>query len=181
MQYNKEVWRSHFIKYEGNLNHFYLDTKGLVTIGIGCQVYDPTVLPLVHKSDGMAANRAEIFTDYNLIKAQPMGKIASYYDQFCQCFMMNIGIDSLFYSRLNHFLVDLETKLAWGPLDQFPENAVLALTDMAFNLGIGGLMKFHIFLNSFRNREWKTCAKECIRNGIQQERNDWTQQIFETL
>lgn len=182
------AWKDHFVRFEGSVENFYLDGAGLVTIGIGCVVLDCITLPMVRFSDNIRASRPEIVSEYNAIKALPSGQGRTYYKKVCRLYLPESDILYLFYSRLTAFISSVEQSIV--SLNGVPEPAALALIDMAFNLGIGGLTtKFPEFMNAFVAKDWKTCALECKRtersaehpNGVPKERNEWTRKIFDAL
>jgi GH24 family phage-related lysozyme (muramidase) len=173
-------WLDHFIRFEGKVSHFYLDGEGLVTIGIGCQILDPSPLPMLRKTTALAATRADLFSDYNAVKALPSGRVPAYYDRVCLLVLPEVAIAELFEQRLAGFRVKIHDSLL--ALEDYPDLAQLVLLDMAFNLGIWGLeRKFPKFLNAFKAKDWKTAALECRRHGVQAERNDWTRASLESL
>jgi GH24 family phage-related lysozyme (muramidase) len=49
---------------------------------------------------------------------------------------------------------------------------------MAFNLGIGGLMKFHNMLVAVNAGQWDVAAAQCHRQGIGEARNQQTAALF---
>ena len=73
-------------RYEGNVNHFYLDTNGNVTVGCGhlvATVSVATALTLVRKADGLPATTVEKQTEWTTIKAKPKGQPETFYAPFC--------------------------------------------------------------------------------------------------
>lgn len=180
MNYDKDRWREHFVSVEGNVSHFYLDGEGVVTIGIGCQVFEPRDLPLVWKTNGIRADGVAITQEYRAVKAMPGGHLPEYYGKVCALYLPNADVDRLFFARLDVFIQSVEDSIVW--LEDYPDSARLALIDMAFNLGVEGLKhKFPKFMTAFLAKDWSICARECFRQGIQPERNDWTRQSFEGL
>lgn len=180
MNFNAEAWTEHFIRFEGKIPHFYLDGEGIVTIGIGCQVFEPSTLPLFQKTTGLRASLQDIYADHDAVKALSSGRPPGYYDRVCRLRMTDAGIVYLFNQRLSSFIQKIEDSII--ALREVPESAALALVDMAFNLGVAGLTsKFPKFMNAFLAKDWRTCALECKREGIQKERNEWTRAIFEAL
>ena len=180
MTYNESVWTEHFIEVEGKINHFYLDGEGIVTIGIGCVVFEPTILAMRHRSDNVRADIVEIMQDFRAVKAMASGQIAKAYGKVCRLYLPESEIIALFQQRLRTFIKAIEDKIT--SLEDYPEPAALALVDMAFNLGVDGLSrKFPKFLNAFLAKDWEICARECHRNGIQPDRNDWARRTFEAL
>lgn len=168
----------HFCQYEGNVDHMYLDGAGLVTIGVGCLIMDPTAIPLVVRSTNLLATRAEAFDDYNAVKALPANKTAGYYGKVCRLYSPSKDIRRLFDARLEDFIRRINDTVI--ELCGLPEPIQLAVVDMAFNLGVSGLThKFPKFMNALRAGDWHTCSLECRRNGISNDRNDWTRGQFE--
>jgi len=60
----------------------------------------------------------------------------------------------------------------------YPAPAQAALFDMAFNLGLGGLMKFHQLLAAVDGGQWSVAAAQCHRQGIAEIRNQQTAALF---
>lgn len=167
---------AHFSKYEGLVNHLYLDTDNVVTIGVGCEVFDPLDLKLVRFSDGLPAIRAEVFSDYNAVKALPAGKSASFYASVCRLRMQTEDITALFYSRLAPFLV----VNSWLPAGA-PDAAKLVMVDRAFIMGLDGVQsKFPKFTNAMKVGNWHAASQECAIEG-QKDRNDWARQVLESM
>jgi GH24 family phage-related lysozyme (muramidase) len=174
------TWRDHFIRFEGISPTFYLDGADNVTIGIGCLVTEPSLLPMLVKTTGLRASRDDIQRDYDAVKALAPGRLPIYYDRVCRTRMLEADIFNLFNQRLKSFIQRIEDSIT--SLDGVPDLACLVLVDMAFNLGIDGLSrKFPKFMNAFLAHDWKVAALECKREGIQQERNDWARAALESL
>jgi GH24 family phage-related lysozyme (muramidase) len=178
---DKAKWREHFIEFEGNYSFFYLDGEGVITVGIGCQVFSTaTLLPMLRRVDSTRASLTEILAEIDAIKALPSGRIASFYGGVATLYLPPADVDDLFESRLEDAISRIETSLT--PLAGFPELACMVLVDMAFNLGVWGLRsKFPHFMNAFVAKDWKTAALECKREGIQKSRNDWARASLESL
>ena len=177
---NLKTWQPHFEEVEGRVNHFYLDGADIVTIGIGCQVFDLLTLTMFHKDGTVTASRSEIMSDYNAVKSMRAGAVPAVYGAVCRLLITESAIDQLFDARLMACIREVE--LEGLDLENTPDSAVLAVVDMAFNLGTYGLIsKFPKFINAFKNHDWHTCALECKREGIQASRNEWTREIFEAL
>jgi GH24 family phage-related lysozyme (muramidase) len=167
---------------EGNVSHMYLDTKGLVTVGIGNMLPSAAAaqaLPFVSRTTGNQATAAEIAADFASVEAQPDSKNASYYRQFTKLDLPNVNIDSLFRSRIDEFVKQL--KSAYPEFDSFPSEAKLALLDLAFNMGIGRLKSAAEWpkLNAaIAKRDWSTAAAECNRPQANGRRNAETKAAF---
>jgi hypothetical protein len=62
--------------FEGDVDHFYLDTKGYVTVGTGCMVPDvasAVLLPMRGQGTGAPAGTATIVAEYMRVKRMPFG------------------------------------------------------------------------------------------------------------
>lgn len=176
-----QSWVDHFIHFEGKINHFYLDGSGIVTIGIGCVIprLDADYLPLLVKSNKYPASKPVKLRDWDEVFNSPRQK-ASYYEDKVLTFLPELAIQTLFDARLNLFISQLTSRFKIFPL--LPEDAQLVFLDMAFNLGIDGLLrKFPKFLEVFFDAKWNDAAQESHRVGIQVERNSWTKTTLESL
>jgi GH24 family phage-related lysozyme (muramidase) len=56
----------------------------------------------------------------------------------------------------------------------YPEPAQQRLFDMAYNLGVGGLLQFKNLLAACASRDWEMTATECQRAGSGDTRNSET-------
>ena len=186
--FDEPTWIAHFSEVEGNVDHFYLDGKSLVTIGIGCVVSDPTVLPMARRADNVTATPREIQAEYFAVKAMEPGRASSFYGKCCALYLPESFILSMFRVRLAEFVAQVERAIT--PLDGYPEAARLVVMDMAFNLGTDGVLrKFPTFTNAFRAKDWLTASRECKRtersaehpNGISKKRNEWARTALESL
>ena len=157
---------------EGRIPHFYLDTKGNVTIGIG-----HLVLSSDHAANLELEPESEIVSDYIAVKNSVPGLIASVYAPLCKTRMTDANIDALLDSDLAGCSGQLSHK--FPGMDSFPDPSQAGLLDMGFNLGIGKLgSKFPTFCKAVDARDWATCAKECHRLDIPESRNVWTVNMF---
>ena len=172
---------------EGSVNHLYLDTVGKVTVGVGNML--PTAesagkLPFRHRFSDNRANINDIIIEYGKIKQLPYGKDrpASFYAPYCELYLPEREIDKLLGSRVQEFLKSL--RMQFRGFDDYPEAAQLGIMDMIFNLGPtklfasaqdGGFPKFCL---AVRQQDWATCANECHRRGIADERNNEVKNLF---
>jgi lysozyme len=69
-------------------------------------------------------------------------------------------IDLLFEYDIKDKQKQLSERLYW--FDAQPDKSKLVLTDMAFNLGIAGLLTFHNTLEHIKNGEYKNAAEEML-------------------
>jgi GH24 family phage-related lysozyme (muramidase) len=168
------------VENEGRISHMYLDTVGRVTIAVGHMI--PSVaeaqnLSMQVRASGAAASAAQIASDFNRVQAQQMGMSAERYRQFTALDMADADIDEL----LNQDIAGMESGLQQhlAGYSGFPEPAQDALLDMAFNLGVNGLLKkFPKLIAAATAQDWNTCAAQCQRAGISDNRNQKTKALF---
>jgi GH24 family phage-related lysozyme (muramidase) len=175
-----EVLKKDYVRWEGKVPYMYLDSKSLVTVGIGRMLPNVAAaqqLPFVHRSDGKAATADEIKTDFENVKKQPGNQVFTKYKPFTTLELKDDYIFELLKTVHDSFQADLRKN--YTGYDKFPLPARRALTDMVYNLGIDKLLAFHHMNASIAKADWAQAAKECHRNGPSAERNDWTKQMFE--
>jgi GH24 family phage-related lysozyme (muramidase) len=168
-----------FEHFEGKVSHMYLDTVGLVTVGVGKMLRDIAAaqeLPFVRRADGAAASPAEIAADFNAVASQAKGKIASTYERYTALDLPDEAIAALLKTVVDGFEADLAD--AFAGYDSYPLAAKRALLDMIYNLGLAGLLKFKKLKAAVEAGDWQGAAAQCHRNGPSQERNDWTRDQF---
>ncbi len=179
---NREKVKNDIKQNEGCINHLYLDTNGNVTIAVGQLVSsanDAKKLILHVRDSGEPASEQQIVQEYDNVIAQKKGMVAANYKAFTSLEMRDEDIDTLLDQRIEGFVCDLQQKL--GAFEQFPSPAQEALLDMAFNLGANGLTrKFPKLIRAANEQDWQTCAVECKRLGISEQRNQSTQALFQT-
>ena len=165
---------------EGCIDHMYLDTEGNVTIGVGQLVpsaQSARNLTLFVRATGERATPQQIDAEYAQVSAQKVGMVASKYKPFTTLEMHSDGIDELLDHRIDEFAQGLSRSL--GQFNDFPDAAQEALLDMAFNLGVSGLTrKFPKLVRAAEQHDWDTCAAECTRKGIGDQRNEFTKSLF---
>lgn len=168
---------------EGSIPHMYLDTKGLVTVGVGHMmrtVEAARKLPFVKREDKAPATADEIAVEYNRIAAMPFGQnhTARSFKAHTALILTGREIDALLERRIAGFEKGLRRN--FDGYDTYPDRVRLGLMDMAFNLGNQGLVKkFPSFTAAARARDWKKCASECRRTGIGNSRNEEVKKLFE--
>jgi GH24 family phage-related lysozyme (muramidase) len=158
---------------EGEIAHMYLDTGGLVTVGVGNllpNVAAAQQLPFVRRREGAPATAAEIAADFAAVQQQAKGKLASAYRPHTQLDLPGTAIDALLQQRLATFRSDLARR--FPTFASFPMLAQFALVDMAFNLGTQGLLtKFPEFIRAVEAGDWSGAAAESDRRQVAASRN----------
>jgi hypothetical protein len=175
--------------WESRIRHMYLDsarTNGVpspnVTIGIGCllaNVQAATALPFQISSGGLggepqrAATVDEIRADWDRVRAMAPGFLAAHYQGHATLlFLLDDAIDELALWRLENDCLPVLHRY-FPRFDDLPQGVQLAIVDMAWNLGLGGLHKFGEFIGAVNRDDFDTAARECHRIDCRPERNDW--------
>lgn len=175
---------SDLVHHEGCISHMYQDTEGNVTVGIGELV--PNVegatamrFELVDAKLSRQASPSEVTSDFVRVQSMDKGHIASYYEAptaprvamtWFTCSERIIHrLDVEFFPGIVKLLPNFAT---------FPESAQRAISDMAFNLGVGGLGKFGVFLTDCNRGDFRGAAFESHRKTCSSARNDWTKQML---
>ena len=116
------------------------------------------------------------------MKRLPEGQKSEYYATFTTMEMRQPDIDRLLLQRIKECERALQRRFRdWN---QFPSCAQLALLDMEYNVGEGGLFGgpghrgFPLLIAAAASHDWNTCAAECHRNIRNEKRNDDTRMRF---
>ncbi|NOS88527.1 MAG: hypothetical protein HOP34_08305 [Methylococcaceae bacterium] len=186
---NWDEVKADFARWEGRFPYMYLDTKGLVTVGIGKMLPNIAAaqsLGFVRRADGLVATAKEIETDFNEVKKQPAAKLASSYQKHTKLDLPNNEIDALLKSTADSFEKSLEGY--FKDYKTYPTTVKRALLDMAYNLGMGkdatkkhhatGLHQFKTLKAAVESGDWKKASENCHRKGPSEERNNWTRDLF---
>jgi GH24 family phage-related lysozyme (muramidase) len=172
--------KARLIRFEGSIPHMYRCTGGEVTIGVGHAIPSAEAaakLKLVQIGDQQPASITQIRTEFKRVKKAPLGHTADWYRQHCELRLPDADIDSLLESDIASVLHQVDEHFAF--LSQYPVPAQEAIFDMAFNLGLTGLLqKFPNCTQAIRRLNWTKAAMECHRNGISEERNQETKELF---
>ena len=172
----KDAIRQH----EGIKSNLYLDSKGILTIGIGNNVSklaNFVELNLSDTKDGHTLTVAEKESMY----AQIMSDVNSKTFKEKKYSQYQVGaseIENKFNHQLEQSYVELERKIEG--FKTLPITVQQALLDMQFNMGNYKFseQKWHELFSAVRNQDWKKAANESHRLGIQQSRQDWTRDKF---
>lgn len=174
----RQTLRDNIQRYEGKVNHMYLDTRGFVTVGVGhllATVDDAKKLSFLQGD--IAASAEAIAIEYDKVKSQEMARVASYYKQFTTLHLSEESINQITDKHIDSFYKEL--KVIYDGFDDFPDSAKLALFDMIFNLGMTGLRKKWPRFNAcVANNDWASAANDCRRRGIADERNDYVKKLL---
>lgn len=143
--------------FEGNFNHMYLDSSGLVTVGVGCLLTSPreaAKLPFIPST--------EVVSDFNNVASKPTGHVAGWYKQFTRCVLPPAAIRTEFNRRAVDFVTSLRRIVP--SYDVLPESAQLGLFDIIFNVGAGDFSTgWHKLKAGIAAQDYITSANESRR------------------
>ena len=168
---------------EGSISWLYLDTRGYVTVGVGNMLPNAeraALLPFVYRDTQTRALRQDIISAFEVVKSSQSGMLAYKYREMTDIRLPEVEIEALLNQRIEEFEIGLESE--FSGYFSYPYEAQTGLLDMAFNLGLSGLIrKFPSFCKAVRNQDWQAAADECKRIGISDERNEETKELFESI
>jgi GH24 family phage-related lysozyme (muramidase) len=169
------------VAFEGMIPWLYCDVRGLATTGIGNLVASPASCakhPWRHQTDGRAALPGEAETLWaQTTDAYRKDLGAAAYRNISDLRLDKGYIQGLVATRLERDFIPGIKRLCHD-FDDWPLPARQAIVDMAYNLGVGGLAKFHKLIAACQARDWATAASECSRSTCREMRNAWTFQRF---
>ena len=165
-------------EFEGAIPWMYRDNAGKVTVGVGktlASVADAGQLPF--RVDGRAAESAEVAAEFARVSALPMGRAALFYRR--------PGAPELGVAEMEQLakqtLAQLKDELG-ANVEGFaalPDAARAVLLDMAFSLGVPGLLDRHArMLRAAQAGQWGHAAGASFRHGAGAARNAWTRETF---
>ena len=155
---------------EGRIPYLYRDTKGFITIGIGCRVptaEDAKALPFHNSATHLAATATEKAVEWKSIHEQKFGQTvtAQSFSKVAKLMLPDPDVDLLFKKRVLEFDASLHS-IFGTKYDTFPDPAREALLDMIFNLGKRGLLRFTQFIKSVRAEDWAAAAPQSHRLNL---------------
>jgi len=157
--------------FEGVVPHLYKCTAGVVTWGVGFTGGILAARRLPWSPQG------QLDLDWIEVESLPAGKLPSFYRARTSARLS----DAAMRAEFQHHVQDFEQRLIKNHPRYltYPHLVRIALLDMAFNLGVGGLLKFKKLLAACERGDWDEAAVQCVRRGIQAQRNESTQALFE--
>ncbi len=168
--------------WEGTIDHMYLDTKDNVTVGNGTllpSAESAVSLPFHVRDTDERASAADIRSEFAVIDAMTGSKnrAADFYKPYTRLYLAQDTIDHLVQ---DHVQGDFESVLALFPsFGNFPQSAQIALWDMIYNLGVGGLLKYFPNLcQAVQDGNWAVAASESHRKLIGEGRNQNVFNLF---
>lgn len=161
-----KVWHAFSAPMEGEVNHFYADVKGLITIGVG-NLVDP-VAAAVHlpmrRPDGTLAGRDEIIADWARVKNDPD---AARLGHRRAAVLTRLHIDRVDLQAL------VETKLRTNDAvlanrfkqwEEWPADAQLATHSMAWACGPYFPRSWPLLSQALDAQDWQAASNNCRMN-----------------
>lgn len=180
MSFDVSDYFDDLVQFEGCTTWLYCDTRGFVTIGIGNLVSSPDAcakLPLVGADESPASDEAKRAAWACVTDAFTSEKSAEFYRHLTVERLPLSEAQALVAQRLELEFIPGIRQLCHD-FDAWPLPARKAIVDMAYNLGIGGLAKFHNLISACQNQDWAAAAHECHRSTSRDSRNAWTMTQF---
>ena len=170
---------AHLEIFEGTVPWMYLDTRGLVTVGVGEMLANAAraqSLAFVDSS-GQPITQDVILAEFNRVSSLAPAKVAGFYRSSTSPVLPHPAIDTLLMNHLTFF--DGQLGGRFPAYANFPDPAKLGLLDMIYNLGVTGLFRgFPHFMARVDAQDWLSASAQCHRVGPSETRNDWTKQQF---
>jgi GH24 family phage-related lysozyme (muramidase) len=178
---NVDDYFQDLVQWEGCTTWMYCDVRGYVTVGIGnlLATEDAAIgLPFFRRVNRLHATDAEKGAGWRTVKSAYDGsKSAAFYRDVTTLRLEEDYVKDLVGRRLeSEFIPGIKRLL--HDFDGFPLPARKALVDLAYNLGVGGLAKFHHLMAACQERDWAAAAGQCHRSTSRDSRNAWTAQMF---
>lgn len=171
-------------RWEAAIPWQYLDIKGNVTAGLGFLLATPAAAcALPFQCGDRPATEDEIVADFQRVKAMPFGQkyAAGYYQSDTSPRLGSQDMQEIAATKLVGMAQSLQRAIP--EFDGLKDSAKTALSDMAWNLGVAGVLKYHNMLAALAKTppDYATAAAECIReagNPAFADRNSWTQSLL---
>jgi len=176
---------ANIIKYEKKISHFYLDSVGEVTVGVGHLVQNRNAVgnlvmyKVVNNFPTTLASLADKQKEYDAVSRMKKNYRAEWYGKHTTLVMKNADLTALLDKQINLFYKELSriyTKANGYPddFDKLDNNVQVALFDMIFNLGARKLVaNFTNFNKALKAGDWKKAASECNRPQLDPLRNSY--------
>jgi GH24 family phage-related lysozyme (muramidase) len=150
-------------RHEGVVYHQYVDTTGNVTVGVGFLI--PNQAAVSHFSWEDPTKALADFTALTVLAKDKSfwGKTPGFYKKFTTTTIKDIDGPLLRHCRS----IERElTKFAGLGLANLPEQAHNVVVDMAYQVGVSGLvLSFPAFVRAIKAKNWATAAAE---SGVKQ-------------
>lgn len=173
----------YFRAHEGVVRHMYLDTVGLVTVGVGFMLRSAPIAASYKflTEFGQGALPSEIEDEWRRIKGMPFGmdKPAGFYRSACKLHLPATEIDRQLRQKLDDFRRGAVSIIPdFGKLSTERQTGVL---DMVYSLGpFGWQSKYPKMIAAIKEKQWADAARECRRRGVSDTRNMECARLFDS-
>jgi GH24 family phage-related lysozyme (muramidase) len=172
---------------ESTFAHMYLDSVNKVTVATGHMIPDAASaarIKMYRYGTGAVATDLEKKAEWNAIRKLSNGlpknnNTAKYYKAFVKLYVSQPEADSLLDADLDKSMRILRAN--YPKFGTFPEDAQVAMIDMAYNLGNRIHSKFKTFtavINNPKGPNWKLAAKNSKRPQLSAQRNKEVYNLF---
>jgi GH24 family phage-related lysozyme (muramidase) len=165
-------------EFEGSIPWMYRDTVGKVTVGVGLMLpHAEAARRLPFAMGERAATAEEITAEFARVEALPMGRPALYYRREGGLELGKDAIDGLLRSVVEGMEAELRGRVKG--FEGMPDGVKMALLDMAYNLGVDGLVKgYPKMMRAVEVGDWAQAAGASFRHGPGAARNAWTREML---
>jgi GH24 family phage-related lysozyme (muramidase) len=180
----KAKLKQNMMKYEGNVPHMYLDTKGYVTVGVGHLLKDVEAAKKVLftvRDTGIVATTKQIEDEFKLIKSRPFGKDEGFgrFKPFTKLIITEAVANAQVDQHIKTFESELKRIYGASEFASYPDDVKLALFDLIFNLGMTKLKgTFPNFNKYMKVHDFKKAAIESNRKDVSAERNAYVRNLL---
>lgn len=164
------------VEHEGSVPHIYLDHLGNPTCGVGFLLRKPTDVLRYSWTDPEAA-RGDWFKLTTMASSGvSLNRRAATYAALTRARLTDV--ETPLRDLVRGF--DSQLRLRGLPMDHMPAPAWEACIDLAYNVGVGGLLGgFPKLCAHVRAFDFKAAAAESNRPQVSDKRNRWTRTKFE--
>ena len=180
-------------KFENIIAHMYLDSKGLVTVGIGHKISNEGealqlhggLLPFIVKSTGLPATPTQVRAEFNFLtqnRTRFANFVASAFDAHLNLKVLPSNAESLAAHDIGVFLSQLRsgTPFPTAEFNSWPEGVQRALLDIVFTVGKQGFLnQFKILPIACWHRDWATAKAQSSRKSVSAARNNAVADLFD--
>lgn len=168
IKYNFNAFKKHAIVYEGYAPYMYLDTEGLVTVGIGHQIKDVQAAASLPFHDRKTkAQTLSIDKENAYLKVLNSGMTNSLLRAFENVTQIDLNpaeIRDLFLNDINNFIHELKHKDRFPDFDTYPGLVQRGILDLAFNFGLPRFFRLYVqFQKALSERNWFEVANQSRR------------------
>lgn len=168
--------------FEGCSPTLYLDTRAYVTVAVGRMLPNVAAAQaLPFQTNAGPATQDQIRADYERVCKMQPGHGIDFYKTPESLWLEAAAIDNLLRGIVAS--IDVQLRHAYPQYSSWPDAAKGVVIDMAFNLGVRGLIPPHYprLNRALLAQDWATAAQECHRDGPSMVRNNWARDQFRAI